>query len=158
MLEFTEDVTDGDASDTDVTGGDATDTADISGGNAGATDGGGIGTADISDGDISDGDVCDTDVTISVDEESINPGYGYTGDSFEYDGEKYILIPPTARYMDENRKSAVANLDDGDDMMTVYEYAYPEDLHVLNVSKALYCRESDLEDLYRLYKIGRAHV
>jgi hypothetical protein len=94
---------------------------------------------------------CDTDVTISVDEESINPGYGYTGDSFEYDGEKYILIPPTARYMDEHRKSAVANLDDGDDMMTVYEYAYPEELHVLNVSKALYCRESDLEDLYRLY-------
>jgi len=63
MLEFTEDVTDGDASDRDATDGDETGAADISGGNAGATDGDGTGTADISAGDISDGNISDTDVT-----------------------------------------------------------------------------------------------
>lgn len=93
----------------------------------------------------------DTDEIVNVEEGSIRKGYCYTGDSFVFEGDTYVKIKPQAVYQDIHRKRAVVNLYDGKNKMTAYEYDYPEDLHVLNVSEFLYCREDDLEELYAFY-------
>ena len=93
----------------------------------------------------------ETDKIIPVEEGSINPGYSYKGESFAYDGNTYVLIKPKAVYEDGHRQEAAANLDDGKNRMTAYEYDYPASLHILNVSDFLYCREDELEKLYAFY-------
>ena len=92
-----------------------------------------------------------TNDTITVPADSINPRYNYKNDSFEYNGTNYKLIVPMAKYQDGHRGDAVATISDGKNELTVYEYDYPEDYGLLNISKFLYCPEDKYDSLQAYY-------
>ena len=90
--------------------------------------------------------VTDTDIAVCVDEDMIIDGL-YTGVTLEYNGDSYYKIGAYSRVDDGKRGEALMNLTDGEETVTLYDYAYPSGFDMINVNSYLFVNEHQFRDV-----------